>query len=344
MLKTPKIFNSKGDEVKLNALESKRAKYWERVANDLGYEVNITTLTTIVKKVSEQKFFHVAPADYVPVRVGEGAWSSQLTTYRSFSVGDQFETGIINTGSNSDRLAQVDAGVDSLTIKVINWAKSIGWTLPDLQMASRSGNWDLITAKEESRKQNWDLGIQRIAFLGARGSNAAGGAVQGLLNMAGVTNNTTVITEPIYGMTTAELKLFCSLVVEAFRSNCARTAWPTHFIVPESDYNGMAAQTSPDFPIKSILQLLREMFQEVTQNKEFKILPLAYGDSSYSGLGVQRYVLLNYDEKSVRMDIPVDYTGTLANTLDGFNYQNVAYGQFTGVLPYRPLEVLYFSY
>jgi hypothetical protein len=44
------------------------------------------------------------------------------------------------------------------------------------------------------------------------------------------------------------------------------------------------------------------------------------------------------------MDIPVDYTNTLANSLDNFNFQNVGYGQFTGVQTYRPLELLYFSY
>lgn len=344
MLHRPKILNSKGEEIKLNALEAKRAQYWEKVANDLGYEVNITTLTTIVKKVSEQKFFQIAPADYLPVRVGQGAWSSNLTTYREYSVGDQFETGIINTGGDNDRLASADAAVDSLTIKVFNWAKQIGWSLPDLQLASRSGNWDLISAKERARKKNWDLGIQRVAFLGARGDNSSGGACQGLLNMAGVTNNTTTITKAIKSMTTTELKTFVAAIVEDFRSNCARTAWPTHFIIPESDYNGLASQASPDFPIKSTLQLLREAFQEATMNASFKVLPLAYGDNAYSGLGVQRYVMLRYDEESVRMDIPVDYTGTLANTVNGFQYQNVAYGQFTGVLPYRPLEVMYWSY
>jgi hypothetical protein len=36
----------------------------ERFGNALGYEVSITTLTTIVKKISEQKFFEIPPADF----------------------------------------------------------------------------------------------------------------------------------------------------------------------------------------------------------------------------------------------------------------------------------------
>lgn len=353
-LPRPVIKNSAGEVVTLTRQEQHLANHLQRemnakFKNSLGYEIDVTTLTTVLKEISEQKFFEIAPADYLPVVVGQGTWSSQLTTYRSFQLGGQFEDGIINTGSQNARLATADAGVDSLTRKVYNWAKSIGWSIFDLQQAAMSGNWDLVSALEESRKQNWDLGIQRVAFLGAQGNNASGGSCLGLLNQAGVTIDTTTITKAISSMTPAELKTFCAAVVEAYRENCARTAWPTHFIIPESDYNGLASQASPDFPIKSTLQLLEEMFQTICRNKSFKILPLAYADAEYHSevtalVDLQVYTLLNYDQKSIRMDIPLDYTNTLANSLDNFNFQNAAYGQFTGVQAVRPLEMLYFQF
>lgn len=353
-LKQPTILNAKGEPIRLTNEEAHFANLLQqeinaKFKNSLGYEVSITTLTTIMKKITEQKFFEIPPADYLPVRVGEGAWSTNLTTYRSFDIADEFETGVINTGGQNARQAAADAGVDALNIKVYNWAKSIGWSIFDLEFAAKSGNWDLVTAKEKARKRNWDLGIQRIAFLGARGQNGATGTCLGLLNQAGITTNTTVITKAISAMTTTELKAFTAAVVEAYRSNVQRTAWPTHFVIPESDYNGLASQASPDFPIKSTLQLLEEMFQVITRNKTFKILPLAYGDAAYHTdvstiAGKQVYVLLNYDEESLRMDIPVDYTNTLANSLDNFSFQNSGYGQFTGVLAYRPLELMYFTY
>lgn len=348
-LKQPTICNSKGEAIVLTAQEKHLAEYLQRqmnekFSNSLGYEVSITTLTTIMKLITDQKFFEIPPADYLPVRVGQGTWSSNLLTYRSFDIADEFETGVINTGGQNSRLASADAGVDSLSIKVYNWAKAIGWSIFDLELAAKSGNWDVVTAKEKARKRNWDLGVQRVAFLGARGSNGTGGACLGLLNQAGITVNTTVIPQSISTMSTSALKDFCVKVVEAYRSNVQRTAWPTHFIIPESDYNGLASQASPQFPIKSTLQLIEEMFQVITRNKNFKILPLAYGDMAYSGYSYQQYVLLNYDEESVRMDIPLDYTNTLANSLDNFSFQNVGYGQFTGVLAYRPLEMMYFQY
>lgn len=348
-LKQPVILNSKGQPYKLSNRERSHAEYMQRIVNDrfgndLGYEVNITTLTTISKKVSEQKFYEIPFADYMPVRVGEGRWSSNITTYRSFDAADEFETGLINTGGQNARLASADAAVDALNIRVYPWAKSIGWSIFDLELAAQSGNWDLVTAKERSRKRNWDLGIQRISFLGAKGQNGAGGGCLGLLNQAGVTINTDLITKPISEMTPTELKAFCASIIEVFRSNCNRTAWPDRFSIPESDYNGLATQASPDFPIKSTLQLLEETFQTITRNKGFKILPLAYADAAYNDLGKQRYTLSRYDEESFRMDLPLNYTNTLANSLDNFSFQNAAFGQFTGGLAYRPLEMMYFDF
>src|SRR5690606_16997561 len=199
--------------IKLTPQEKHLADYLQRkinakFKNSLGYEVSVTTLTTIMKKISEQKFFEVAPADYLPIRVGEGTWSTQLTTYRSFDLAEAFETGIVNTGGQNARLATADAGVDALNIKVFPWAKSIGWSIFDLEFAAKSGNWDLVSAKERSRKKNWDLGIQRVMFLGANGQNGSSGTCLGLLNQPGITVNSTVITKPIKSMTPEELAVF----------------------------------------------------------------------------------------------------------------------------------------
>lgn len=353
-LQQPAILNSKGEPIALTPAEQYHAEYMqrqvnERFCNSLGYEISITTLTTISKKISEQKFFEVAPANFMPIRVGNGAWSSQLTTYRSFDIAGQFEEGIINTGGQNARMASADTGVDALNIRTFDWVKSIGWTIIDLEKAAKSGNWDLVTAKERARKKNWDLGIQRIAFLGARGQNGATGTCVGFLNQPGITINTTVITKAIKDMTPAELKVFVATVLEAYRANCNRTAWPTHFTIPESDFNGLASQSSPTFPTLSVLRLLEDAFRITTGKADFKIQPLSYADAAYhadapSIAGKQVYVLSNYDEESLRMDIPVDYTNTLANSIDNFAFQNAAYGEFTGVLAYRPLEMLYFTY
>lgn len=354
-LKQPVICNAKGEPITLTLQEKHFASLlqWEinrKFKNSLGYEVPITTLTTIVKKVSMQKHFEINPADYLPVAVGQGTWSSNLTTYRSFDAANQFEDGIINTGADNARLATADAGVDALNIKVNNWAKEIGWSIFDLELAAKSGNWDLVSAKEKARKKNWDLGIQRVAFLGARGQNGSGGSCLGLFNQAGVTFNSTLITKAISSMSYTEQSTLIQGLVEAYRANCNRTAFPSHLIIPESDYNGLAAQSSPQFPMKSILQVLEDALKIMCRNASFKILPCAYAQAANAGgvlpagAGTALYTLLKYDEESVRMDIPLDYTSTLAMSLNNFQFQNAGYGQFTGVLAYRPLEMLYLGY
>ncbi len=347
-MKRLKVRNSQGKLVLLNRREKLIANQLQEkmkfLKNAFGYDIDITTLTQITKRVTEQKFFTIPPADYLPMRAGEGMWADQLTTYRSYSPADTFETGIIQQGSNNARQAKAQTAVDAINVKIFNWAKSLDWTLFELNQAAKSGNWDLVTSLEKSRKMNWDLGIQKVAFLGANNLNgSAVGTCFGLLNQGGTIVNSTLITKKISAMTPDELTTFMTGLLEAYRQNNNRTAWPTHFIIPEDDFNGITRPSSSSFPLKSTLSVLLEAFRETTQNPAFQIKPLAYAMPANSSgiLTNPRYTLLNYDEDSIRMDVPLPYTNTLANSLDNFSFQNTGYGQFTGVGVYRPLELLY---
>lgn len=337
------FLNSKGEKVVLNAKEQQVAQALElqhaEYLNALGIEIPITTLTTAIKSVSEQKFFRVSPADYMPVVVGEGAFGTNLLKYTSFNMAGGFENGIIHQGVANSELAQADAGVEGISIPIINWAKGLNWNLFEVQTAAKTGNWDIITEKEKSRKTNWDLGIQKVAFLGLD----AVADVKGLLNQPNVTSNTTTITKSITSMSASEYQAFVGKVYADYRANSAYTAEPDTFIIPESDYNGLASAVDPNFPIMSKLEYLKKAFREIV-GQEVAIKKLAYADMAQSGLNVQRYVLLKKDADTLAMNIPVDYTSTLANSINGFNWQNAAYGQFTGVKVYRPKEVLYFDY
>lgn len=344
MFEVNEILNDDGKPVKLTDREYRQATVAGEMLNSLGYDINITTLTAINKRVSEQKFFQVEPAEFLPVTVGEGTWSSEILTYRSYALGGDFEDGVINTGSGNSRLARTDAGIDSITVPVINWAETIDWSIFDLQMASKSGNWDLISAKEEARKKRWDLGIQKVAFLGMKSDPN----VYGLLTQPDVTANTSLITGYINAMNATTFNTLIGSIIGDYQSNNAFTAMPTHFIIPQLDYNGLANFVDPTFPIKTKLEILLDVFRTITRNPNFKILPLAYADevnnATISGLNKNRYTLLNFDPASIRMDIPLDYTSTMANTLNGLQFQNSGYGQFTGARAYRPLEMLYFDF
>lgn len=320
-----------------NQLEFFDPSTGEVMKNSLGYQQVISTLTAVGRKVSEQKFYEIAPADYVPVVMGNGAYRRQILNWRTYVKGEGFESGIMGNSGNGARVSQVDAAYDSINQNVLSWAKSIEYNLFELQEALMANTlFSLIEARELARRKQWDLGIQKTAFLGI-------GAEKGLLNNASVTVDTSTITKRIPDMSASEFNTFAGTIYEAYRANCARTARPTHFVIPEADWNGLINFPDASYPLKTKLELLEAAFKTITQRADFKILPCAYCDKANFDATNNRYVLLNYDETSVKMDIPIDYVSTAAGTVNGFTWENVAYGSFTGVVAQREKEMLYFG-
>lgn len=343
-------FNGRGEKILLNAAQLDFAQKMQRQfdsehdtrekLNALGGVIDFNALTAIQSDVIRQKFFTIAPADFMEVRVGgAGAWATELLTYRSLMLAGAFQNGFIETGSNNTRLAEDNAGLDAVRVKTQAWAKQIVWALPELATASRLGNWNLVSEKESARKMDWDLGIQETAFLG----QASIPGIYGLLTQPDVTVNTTLITESISGMTPAEFTAFLGALVSAFQTNANYTVMPDTFLIPQSDFNGLTTPSSDDFPLKSRLQIIQETLAAATNNPNFVVRGLPYGDVANNKLTVTRYVLYRRDPAVLRFEIPVDYTTTLAGTINNFQFTNVAYGQFASVKAYRPKEVLYFD-
>ncbi|MEI6420617.1 MAG: major capsid family protein [Lentisphaerota bacterium] len=306
--------------------------------NSLGYSQLITTLTAVGKVVSVQKFYELAPADFLPIVVGNGAFQRSIINWRTYVKGEGFETGIISNASNQAQIPQVDAAYDTISQNIHNWAKSVVYNVFELEEAMHANTlFSLIEARELSRRKQWDLGIQKIAFMGY-------GADKGLLNQAAATTNTTTITKKISAMSAAEFNTFVGAIYENYRSNTARTAKPTHFIMPESDLNGLVSWPDSTYPLRTKLELLTEAFKTITANPNFKILPCAYCDKANSPDATNNYyVLLNYDQSSLKMDLPVDYTMTQSGSFNGFTFENIAYGSFSGVCAQREKELMYFT-
>ena len=72
-----------------------------------------------------------------------------------------------------------------------------------------------------------------------------------------------------------------------------------------------------------------------------------YGDKSViAPTGITagyRYILYRDDPEALELNIPVAYTTTSFGTANGFDFENVAMGQFSGVFAKRPQEILYFD-
>jgi len=44
------------------------------------------------------------------------------------------------------------------------------------------------------------------------------------------------------------------------------------------------------------------------------------------------------------MNLPIDYTTTTFGTVNNFDFSNVAYGQFSGIIAKRPQEIYYLDH
>lgn len=338
-----KFKNTKGEIVESASLLNEREvvlaeKLTNALSEQYGYLVPMTTLTAVLRDVASQKFYQIPVADYLPVRVGtEAAFAEDILMFRSFQVGGDFEKGYIET-ANEGRLASTDAQLDAIRVKARMWAKELNWSIIDVAKAAKTGIWDLVTQKEKSRRTNWDLGIQKTAFLGSRD-----GTMEGLATLSDVTVNTTLIPAAINSMTDAQFQSFAQGIIGAYLVNNNYTAMPNRLYIPQSDYVALATATSVQFPIKSKIEYLRDVLKAATNQQDFEIKPLAYLQVAQSDgkLSADRYILMRYDEDVARFEIPVDYTVTVPNSIEGFTLRNVAYGQHSGVLDARPQEILY---
>lgn len=308
----------------------------------LGYDRTTSTLTYIKKLITTPKYYEIDISKYLPIIVGEGSFAEDILTHITINSSGDFEDGMINHGIDNSMLSKVNAGISSKTVPVVTWAKTVEYTEIQIQQALFANNWNIINAKHTSRQMNYELGIQKLAFLGSKNTPTT---VAGLLTQPNVNINTALITAPLSSMDVTDYTSFIGGIYEAYRVNCNRSAKPNRFVIPESDFNGLQVPYSASFPNVSKMDWLIKAFAGLGLNVE--ILPSIYGMPAYNadyGLNLNRYALYNYEEESLRMDIPVNIRSTMPGTLNNFQFQDVAYSMFTGAWAYRELEMLYLDF
>lgn len=314
--------------------------------NSLGSEQTTTTLTQILPKIIEQKFYTIKLSDYFSIAVGQGnPFSEELFNWKTGIVGDDFESGLINTvNANSNRYSD-DIQVEPYRTSTFTWMKDVNWNIIQEKVFSQgTQNLSYVQAKYRARKKQYDLGIQRVGIVGLKSNQAA---APGLLTQSNVSIDTNLITKPISSMSTTELDALVSKMIGEFADQADYTAVPNTLVMPSKDFYGMTSATTSQFPMKSKMKYLKDAFSEAV-GQEFKILPLAWADKkrneTIAGLNKNRYVLYNNDPDTLEMQIPLDFTLTTPGTADNMNYTSVAYSRFTGVRVFRPNEMQYFDY
>ena len=303
-----------------------------------GFKYLIDSMSFIRAQVIKQIFYEVSVEDYIPVDVGEAAWKSEVVQNLEFYEGGSFAEGVTNSGGS--RTATVDTALSQIRMPVRTWKKKATWNIAQISEAANVGNWDPVEAKLRSLKKNWDLGIQELAFIGLPGDTT----LTGFLTNASVNINTTLINNDISGLSDANFQTFVKGLLTAYYANSNYTRDnPDTLVMPTADYLGMASAASATYPNISKLEYLENALKKMTRNDGFRILPLTYAQSTLNPAVKNRYVLYRNDPETLKLTIPVDITMNQACTLNGFDFEQLAYGQFSGVMVNRPREVLYFD-
>ena len=146
--------------------------YGDVAETALAYQASITTLTYVRKDLIRQKFFTVAPSEYMTVVAKEGSFAmTQLQRYQ-FIAGGSGEAGDIDQGGNNSKLMQIQVGTSPKTIYQMPWAAEVTYNIFEINQALFDGSFDIITELEGARKKVFDLYLQKVAFLGRFNDNA----------------------------------------------------------------------------------------------------------------------------------------------------------------------------
>lgn len=317
-------------------------------SSTLGYRYTIQTTTLIRPRISEQKFYEIPFADYIPLKVGEGAYMEEIKTNVQYDSAGDFESGLQGVGQET-RISNVATGLAPITYKIKTWVKGYQYSIMELEKALAANNWNVVEAKHKALTKNWQLGLQLIAFLGSY-TDPTG--VPGLLTNTSVNISTSVITQNISSMNYTQFAALVAALMQDYFANSNSTVYPDHFEIPQSDWNGLAVPVNPQFPVAGSMMIdyLKMAFIEVTGNPNFKIYPCAYGDAANNknyiniGTGKYRYCLYRKDEETMVMDVPLNLTQLAPNTSNNFVWNGVAFGQFTGVQIIRVPEVRYYDH
>lgn len=307
----------------------------------LGVQYVIQTTTLIRSRVIEQVFYEIAPAEHMPVVIGEGAYMENIETNVEYQSAGDFESGFQSTAEET-RITNVDANIAPINAVIKTWVGGYQYTDLAVEKALRSNNWNPIEAKMKANKKRWDLGVQKIAFLGSYSDSR----VDGLLTNGNVTVDSSTIPQNISAMSTTEFAAFVSTVMGAYFTNSNDTVLPDTFCIPYQDWLGLITPLSPTFPTVNMMTYLLEAFKAATGNPNFKMYPCAYADKANNAAfnNSNRYVLYRNNEETMRMDIPLPFVLRAPMSADNFRWNGVALGQLTGLVVYRVPEVLYFDH
>ena len=315
----------------------------EARVNDLGYDQIITTLSAVETRVARQKNLEFGIEEAIDVVEGVGAWKEQGVYFKSFANGgDTLDSWRIDQGQMGATKSQATASVAKETYPLMFLAKMCAYTRVEIEQAAASGIWNAIEEKSWARRREFDLRFAELVYKGT-----ADGIYHGLLTIPGVTTDTdTTITKRLSAMTDAEFDVAIKAMFSTSYGNSGFTAKPNRFLIPELDRIGLAATWS-SYGVGfaqgiTRLQRLEDAFRNYTGDADAKVIGTNFANGALNS-GVETYAMYRKDPFELKIEMPVPYGIYPGASVDGFNFQDTALAQVSGVVAKYPGQIVYFK-
>ena len=260
-----------------------------------GVIQTVDTLTTIMDSVLRAKYY-TTPfplTDYVKMDVGRGAYGTSIFQFATAYTGATFEQSIVNPASTGvHNNATSDIRIDGISIKNNFFRNDYSISNEELRMAAAGRvSFDVIEEKERARKTMWDLGIQKSHFLGFREN-------QGLLNLTGVTVNTSLLPAAPAALTVAQIKNFAANAIATYYAQTNGTYYPNRWLMPSDSFMQLGVPYGDTFGMPTLKSVLENAFKEAGAPEDFKIVHTIYAND-LGGQGKGRHVLYNNNEENI---------------------------------------------
>lgn len=315
----------------------------EARVNDLGYDQIITTLSAVETRVARQKNIEYGIEEAIDVIEGIGAWKEQGVYFKSYANGgDTLDSWRIDQAQMGATKSQATASLSKETYPLMFLAKMCAYTRVELEQAAASGIWNAIEEKSWARRREFDLRFAELVYKGT-----ADGIYHGLLTLPGVhTETDTVIQSRLCDMTDANFDAAIKNMFSLSYTTADYTAKPNRLLIPELDRIGLAATWSSYGTgfAQGItrLQRLEEAFRNYTGDANAKVIGTNFANAALNG-GVETYAMYRKDPFELKIEMPVPYGIYPGASVDGFNFQDTALAQVSGVVSKYEKQFVYFK-
>ena len=341
------------ESFRLNECEAMALSQWKDAAtrawgsefrvNDLGYDQVITTLSAVETRVARQKNIEFGIEEAIDIVEGVGAWREEGVYFKSFANGgDSLDSWRIDHAQMGATKSQATASVSKEVYPFMFLGKMISYTRTELEQAAASGIWNVIEEKAWARRREFDLRFAELVYKGT-----ADGVYHGLLTLPNVhTESDTIIKKRLSAMTDAEFQAAMSAMFQNSYATAEYTAKPNRLLIPELDRIGLASTYSSYGAgfAQGITRLARleEAFRNYTGDANAKVIGSNFANAGLNA-GVETYAMYRKDPFELKIEMPVPYGIYPGASVDGFNFQNTALAQVSGVISKYDKQVVYFK-